>query len=132
MISHTKIRELVIEGLKKSIPKLSTYDGRPVNFDENELPIVAVYLTEPRPDPEYLDSNQWTAILHIELFLKAAKTDSDLDKWVDEKLYPAIKSMTNLGDVLTDMTPKGFDYDRDDEMALWASVDITYRIEYEM
>ncbi|HDN2510172.1 TPA: phage tail protein [Providencia rettgeri] len=132
MIPHTKIRELVIEGLKKSIPKLSTYDGRPVNFDENELPVVAVYLTEPRPDPEYLDSNQWTAILHIELFLKAAKTDSDLDKWVDEKLYPAIKSMTNLGDVLTDMTPKGFDYNRDDEMALWASVDITYQIKYEM
>ncbi|WP_368913654.1 phage tail terminator protein [Providencia sp. 1701011] len=132
MIKHTKIRELVIEGLKASIPKLSTYDGRPVNFDENELPVVAVYLTEPHPDPKYLDSNQWTAILHIELFLKAAKTDSDLDKWVEEKLYPAIKNITNLGDVLTDMTPKGFDYDRDDEMALWASVDITYQIEYDM
>lgn len=51
---------------------------------------------------------------------------------MEEKLYPAIESMSNLGDVLTDMTPKGFDYDRDDEMALWASVDITYQIEYDM
>ncbi|EPO2450610.1 phage tail terminator protein [Providencia rettgeri] len=132
MIKHTKIRQLVIEGLKTSLPKLSIYDGRPVNFDESELPVVAVYLTEPHPDPKYLDSNQWTAILHIELFLKAAKTDSDLDKWVEEKLYPAIENMSSLGDVLTDMTPKGFDYDRDDEMALWASVDITYQIEYDM
>lgn len=68
MIKHTKIRQLVIEGLKTSLPKLSTYDGRPVNFDESELPVVAVYLTEPHPDPRYLDSNQWTATLHIELF----------------------------------------------------------------
>ncbi|OAT47006.1 phage tail terminator protein [Providencia heimbachae] len=132
MIKHTKIRTLIIDGIKAHIPNINLYDGRPVNFDESELPVIAVYLTEPHPDSNYLDSNQWMAILHVELFLKAAKTDSDLDKWVEEKLYPAIESISNLGDVLTDMTPKGFDYDRDDEMALWASVDLTYQIEYEM
>ncbi|WP_409264122.1 phage tail terminator protein [Providencia heimbachae] len=132
MIKHTKIRALIIDGIKAHIPNINIYDGRPVNFDESELPVIAVYLTEPRPDPKYLDASQWTAILHIELFLKAAKSDSVLDSWVEEKLYPAIESMSNLGDALTDMTTKGYDYDRDDEMALWASVDLTYQIEYEM
>ncbi len=132
MIKHTKIRTLIIEGLKSHIPNASLYDGRPVNFDESELPVIAVYLTEPRPIPKYLDSNQWSAILHIELFLKAAKSDSVLDSWVETKLYPAISQLTNLGDVITDMTTKGYDYDRDDEMMLWASVDLTYQIEYEM
>ncbi|WP_420029710.1 phage tail terminator protein [Moellerella wisconsensis] len=132
MIKHTKIRTLIIEGLKSHIPDLTIYDGRPVNFDESELPVIAVYLTEPRPIPEYLDLNQWSAILHIELFLKAAKSDSVLDSWVETKLYPAISQLTGLGDVVTDMTTKGYDYDRDDEMMLWASVDLTYQIEYEM
>nr|WP_265494742.1 phage tail terminator protein [Providencia heimbachae] len=131
-MKHTKIRALIIDGIKAHIPNINIYDGRPVNFDESELPVIAVYLTEPRPDPKYLDASQWTAILHIELFLKAAKSDSVLDSWVEEKLYPAIESMSNLGDALTDMTTKGYDYDRDDEMALWASVDLTYQIEYEM
>ncbi|MBP6121092.1 phage tail terminator protein [Providencia sp.] len=131
-MKHTKIRALIIDGIKVHIPNINIYDGRPVNFDESELPVIAVYLTEPRPDPKYLDASQWTAILHIELFLKAAKSDSVLDSWVEEKLYPAIESMSNLGDALTDMTTKGYDYDRDDEMALWASVDLTYQIEYEM
>ncbi|ETT08716.1 phage tail terminator protein [Providencia alcalifaciens] len=132
MIVHTRIRNTVIQHLNERFPNIKTYDGRPTHFDESELPIIAVYLTEPRPDPYYLDSNQWTAILHLELFLKSSVPDATLDKWVEEKLYPAVADMTDLGEVITDMTPKGYDYDRDDEMSLWASVDLSYQIKYEM
>lgn len=132
MIVHTRIRNTVIQHLNERFPNIKTYDGRPTHFDESELPVIAVYLTEPRPDPYYLDSNQWTAILHLELFLKSSVSDATLDKWVEEKLYPAVADMTDLGEVITDMTPKGYDYDRDDEMSLWASVDLSYQIKYEM
>ncbi|MEQ5184061.1 phage tail terminator protein [Providencia alcalifaciens] len=132
MIIHTRIRNTVITCLKENFPDIQTYDGRPTHFDESELPIIAVYLTEPRPDPYYLDTSQWTAILHLELFLKSTVPDATLDKWVEEKLYPAVAEITGLGEVLTDMTPKGYDYDRDDEMSMWASVDLSYQIKYEM
>lgn len=132
MIKHTAIRNRVIEGLKPFIGDATLKDGRPVSIDDTELPVIAVYLTDAQPVQKYLDANIWTAVLHVELFLKSSNPDAKLDSWVEAKLFPAIATLTNLSEVINSMTPQGYNYDRDDEMAYWASVDLTYLIEYEM
>lgn len=132
MIKHTKIRNIVIDGLKPFVGNATIYDGRIVSINENEFPAIAVYLTDVQPSPKYLDVNGWNAVLHIELFLKSSQPDAKLDEWVESKLFPAISEMKRLGEVINSITQQGFNYARDDEMSYWASVDLTYLIEYEM
>ncbi|MEQ4694503.1 phage tail terminator protein [Providencia manganoxydans] len=132
MIKHTKIRNIVIDGLKPFVGEATIYDGRVVSINENEFPVIAVYLTDVQPSPKYLDTNGWNAVLHIELFLKSSQPDAKLDEWVESKLFPAVAGMKRLGEAIDSITQQGFNYARDDEMSYWASVDLTYFIEYEM
>ncbi|STN93338.1 phage minor tail protein [Escherichia coli] len=37
-----------------------------------------------------------------------------------------------LADLITTMVTQGYEYRRDDDMALWSSADLTYSITYEM
>ncbi|MGC6756761.1 phage tail terminator protein, partial [Escherichia coli] len=37
-----------------------------------------------------------------------------------------------LDALIETMTPQGYDYQRDDEMATWGSVDFTYTLTYSM
>lgn len=48
-------------------------------LDEQDLPAVAVYLSDARASDESVDEDMWTAVLHVEVFLKATATDSALD-----------------------------------------------------
>ncbi len=74
----------------------------------------------------------WTALLHIEVFLKAKETDSALDAWMEEKVYPAMADIPELLPLIELMNANGYDYQRDEEVMMWGSADLSYSISYVM
>ena len=132
MRKHTVSRNTIIDAVKPHVGNAAVYDGRPVFLEEDELPVVAVYLTDASPTGEVVDEDQWQAVLHIEVFLKASNPDSKLDEWMEDKIYPAMQSVPALAGIIETMSPAGYDYQRDDEMSLWGSADLTYNLTYSM
>ncbi|WP_312743905.1 phage minor tail U family protein [Cedecea neteri] len=133
MSKHSAIRAAVLAKLKADISDPVTwFDGRPAFLEEGDLPAVAVYLSDAEYTGATLDADDWQATLHIEVFLKATNPDTALDAWLEEKIYPALQEIPGLEALIETMTPQGYDYQRDDEMATWGSVDLTYAITYSM
>jgi len=134
MIKHPLIRQAVLDVLKQSIndEPVTWYDGRPAFIEADDLPVVAVYISDAAPTGQTLDFDEWSATLHIEVFLKAVSPDSALDSWVEERIYPAIQDIPALAQLLESMAAEGYDYQRDDEMATWGSADLRYSINYFM
>lgn len=132
-MKHTEIRAAVIDALEKLIGSAVIYfDGRPAVIEEEDFPAIAVYLSDAEYTGEELDSDTWQATLHIEVFLPAQVPDSELDTWVESRIYPAIADIPALSQLITVMVPQGYEYQRDDSLALWSSADLKYSINYEM
>ena len=132
-MKHPQIRTAVLDALKSSITDSVTwYDGRPAFLAPEDLPAVAVYLTDAQAPGEMLDEDQWTATLHIEVFLKGTATDTALDNWVETRIYPVLENIPALSDLIELMAPLGYDYSRDEEVATWGSADLQYSIAYLM
>ncbi|RVR59381.1 phage tail protein [Citrobacter freundii] len=133
MNRHSAIRAAILAKLKADITDTVTwFDGRPVFLEEQDLPAVAVYISDAEYTGSTLDEDDWQAVLHVEVFLKASNPDSALDSWMEEKIYPAMESIPGLDTLIETMTTLGYDYQRDDEMATWGSVDLTYTLTYSM
>lgn len=133
MNKHTAIRAAVLDKLKGDIgDSVTWFDGRPVFLEEQDLPAVAVYLSDAEYTGDTLDEDSWQATLHVEVFLKAANPDSALDSWMEEKVYPSMASVPALASLIETITPQGYEYQRDDEMATWGSVDLSYSLNYSM
>ncbi|AMO48888.1 Minor tail protein U [Enterobacter sp. FY-07] len=130
---HTHIRAAVLAALENNIAsKTIWFDGRPAFLSPDDLPAVAVYLTDAECTEDSLDEDMWSAVLHIEVFLKATETDSALDAWVEEKIYPVMKNIVALDSLVETLSPSGYDYQRDDEATTWGSADLKYSITYQM
>ena len=133
MSKHTQIRQAVTSQLQREITEPVTwFDGRPAFLDEQDLPAVAVYLSDAEYAGDTLDEDSWQAALHVEVFLKSAQPDSALDSWMESHIYPALSNIPTLDTLIETMTPQGYDYQRDEEMATWGSVDLTYLLTYSM
>lgn len=132
MNKHTLIRQAVIGSLKTTITdaSVSWFDGRPVTLNSDQLPAIAVYLTDSRPTQNVLDGDEWSAVLHVEVFLKAAVPDSALDTWIENNIYPAFSDMPELRALTEMLVAEGYDYQRDDEMATWGSADLRHTLTY--
>lgn len=132
-MKHPQIRAAVLAALKRNIiEQVTWFDGRPGFLDEEDLPAVAVYLTDARASDDNIDEDMWSALLHIEVFLKAKEPDSALDAWMEEKVYPALGDIPELLPLIELMNASGYDYQRDDEAMMWGSVDLSYSISYVM
>ncbi|MCT4701222.1 phage minor tail U family protein [Enterobacteriaceae bacterium H20N1] len=132
-MKHTDIRQAVIAALEEVAGDDAIFfDGRPVVFEESDFPAVAVYLTDAQYTGEDLDADTWNAVLHIELFLPAQVPDSELDEWMESRIYPALTHIPALAGLITLMVQQGYDYQRDDDLGLWSSADLKYSITYEM
>lgn len=132
-MKHSLIRKAIIDALETEIGAGAIFfDGRPAVIEENDFPAVAVYLTDAEYTGEELDADTWTALLHIEVFLPAQVPDSELDEWMETRIYPAISEVEGLRNLITLMVQQGFDYQRDDGLGLWSSADMKYSINYEM
>ncbi|HBM0095465.1 TPA: phage tail protein [Salmonella enterica subsp. enterica serovar Blitta] len=133
MTRHSAIRQAIIAALKENDDGTTTFfDGRPVVVEEDELPAVAVYLSDAQCTGADVDGDVWSAVLHVEVFLKAAQPDGALDEQMENRVYPALTNATGLADIITIMSARGYDYQRDDQMAMWGSADLTYDIAYTM
>lgn len=130
--SDTALDRLMQGALEKHDTGATFFDGRPAVFDEADFPAVAVYLTGAEYTGEELDSDTWQAELHIEVFLPAQVPDSELDAWMESRIYPVMSDIPALSDLITSMVASGYDYRRDDDAGLWSSADLTYVITYEM
>lgn len=132
-MKHPQIRTAVLTALKNSITDPVTwFDGRPAFLEVQDLPAVAVYLTDAQFTDAMVDEDQWSATLHIEVFLKADLPDAALDEWMESRIYPVLSDIPGLSDLIELMAPLGYDYQRDDEMATWGSADMQYSITYIM
>ncbi|EBS7338325.1 phage tail protein [Salmonella enterica] len=134
MSIHSEIRRAIIATLKAADNKGDTtfFDGRPVVIEESDLPAVAVYLSEAQCTGTEVDGDIWSAVLHVEVFLKATQPDSTLDERMENQVYPALGNVPGLGNLIRTMAAQGYNYQRDDEMAMWGSADLTYDITYSM
>ncbi|HBQ0110910.1 minor tail protein U [Klebsiella pneumoniae] len=132
-MKHTEIRQAVIDGLESVIGNSAIFfDGRPAVIEEEDFPAVAVYLTDAEYTGEELDADTWQASLHIEVFLPAQVPDSELDEWMETRVYPAISGISALNGLITVMVQQGYEYQRDDSLGLWSSADMKYSITYDM
>lgn len=133
MIKHTAIRNAVLERCRSTITDdVMYFDGRPAFIDENDLPAVAVFLDDARYTGSELDTDSWRAMLHIVVYLKATQPDAALDQWVEEKIYPVLNDIPELAPLVEAMSPVGYDYQRDDEVATWGAADLSYQLTYTM
>ena len=107
-MKHTELRAAVLDALEKHDTGATLFDGRPAVFDEADFPAIAVYLTG------------------------AQVPDSELDSWMESRIYPVMSDVPALSDLITSMVASGYDYRRDDDAGLWSSADLTYVITYEM
>lgn len=130
MIIHSAIRSFVLDALKKSISGVIFFDGRPAILDVEDLPAIAVYLTDATKTENYLDGEQWSAVLHIEVFLRAQDPDALFDQWMENEIYPVMANIPPLVDLVESLTPVGYEYRRDEELATWGSADFMYQITY--
>ncbi|HIG8794769.1 TPA: phage tail terminator protein [Raoultella terrigena] len=130
-MKHSEIRNAVIDALI-GIDANALFDGRPAVFEESDFPAVAVYLTDARATEKEIDGDIWEATLHIEVFLPGQVPDSELDEWMESKIYPVMSNIASLSNLVETIFPDGFDYQRDEELVAWSSADLKYSITYEM
>lgn len=132
-MKHSDIRRAIINALEIQIGEESLYfDGRPAVLEEGDFPAIAIYLTDAEYTGEELDTDTWQATLHIEIFLPAQVPDSELDNWMESRIYPVMSDVPGLAGLITNIVQQGYDYQRDDDLGLWSSADLKYSITYEM
>ena len=134
---HTKIRQAAIAAVRQAVAgrDVSVFDGRPGFIsDVNDLPAVAVYITDAQSAPMggvLCGIDAWEAVLHVEIFLKSNSPDSELDEWT-ELLYRAVYESSELERLTNIFSPQGYDYLRDEEQMMWGSADFRFSITYEV
>lgn len=132
-MKHSDIRRAIINALEIQIGEEALYfDGRPAVLEEGGFPAIAIYLTDAEYTGEELDTDTWQATLHIEIFLPAQVPDSELDNWMESRIYPVMSDVPGLAGLITNIVQQGYDYQRDDDLGLWSSADLKYSITYEM
>lgn len=128
---HTQIRQAVLARLREQCGDSATFfDGLPAFIDAQELPAVAVWLSDAQYTGKMTDEDDWQAVLHIAVFIRAQAPDSELDMWMESTIFPALNDIPALSGLIDTLIPLGFNYQRDNEMATWAMAEITYQITY--
>lgn len=133
-MSHLQIRKAVLDAIHDAVSdpdEITWFDGRPSVISEDELPGLAVYITDAQYTGDNVDGNSWEAILHVEVLLGASATDTELDEWMEREIFPGLESIPALSEFLESMTQQGYDYSRDIDANMWSSADMKYSIKYE-
>lgn len=117
MNRHTQIRQVVLARLRKQCGDSATFfDGLPAFVDAQELPAVAVWLSDAQYTGKMTDEDDWQAVLHIAVFIRAQAPDSELDMWMESTIFPALNDVPALSGLIDTLIPLGFNYQRDNEM----------------
>ncbi|WP_073848731.1 phage minor tail U family protein, partial [Escherichia coli] len=118
MNRHTQIRQVVLARLREQCGDSATFfDGLPAFVDAQELPAVAVWLSDALYTGKMTDEDDWQAVLHIAVFIRAQAPDSELDMWMESTIFPALNDVPAFSGLIDTLIPLGFNYQRDNEMA---------------
>ncbi len=60
-----------------------------------------------------MDEDDWQAVLHIAVFIRAQAPDSELDMWMESTIFPALSHAPALSGLIDTLIPLGFNYQRD-------------------
>lgn len=133
-MKHSDIRQTILDALESAIGKDAAvyFDGRPAVLEAGDFPAIAVFLTDAEYTGENLDFDSWRATLHIEVFLPEQTPDSELDDWMESRIYPVLSEVPGIETLITSMVQQGYDYQRDEDIGLWSSADLKYSITYDM
>lgn len=131
-MKHTEFRAAVLDALEKHDTGATLLMVAPLFLMRRifrQLPFISPALNT--------RAKSWTAIpgrrsCILKFFLPAQVPDSELDSWMESRIYPAMSDIPALSDLITSMVASGYDYRRDDDAGLWSSADLTYVITYEM
>lgn len=97
MNRHTQIRQAVLARLREQCGDSATFfDGLPAFIDAQELPAVAVWLSDAQYTGKMTDEDDWQAVLHIAVFIRAQAPDSELDMWMESTIFPALNDIPAL------------------------------------
>ncbi len=117
MNRHTQIRQAVLARLREQCGDSATFfDGLPAFVDAQELPAVAVWLSDAQYTGKMTDEDDWQAVLHIAVFIRAQAPDSELDMWMESTIFPALNDVPALSGLIDTLIPLGFNYQRDNEI----------------
>ncbi len=78
---------------------------------------MAVWLSDAQYTGKMTDEDDWQAVLHIAVFIRAQAPDSELDMWMESTIFPALNDVPALSGLIDTLIPLGFNYQRDNEMA---------------
>ncbi|EBS6057799.1 phage tail protein, partial [Salmonella enterica subsp. enterica serovar Weltevreden] len=106
MNKHTQIRQAILADLESLAGETVTlFDGLPAFIEPEDLPALAVWLTDAQYTGVMTDEDDWQAVLHVAVFLKAQAPDAELDTWMEEKIFPALEEVNGLERLIDTMTP---------------------------
>ncbi|HAV7671019.1 TPA: phage tail protein, partial [Escherichia coli] len=109
MNRHTQIRQAVLARLREQSGDSATFfDGLPAFIDAQELPAVAVWLSDAQYTGKMTDEDDWQAVLHIAVFIRAQAPDSELDMWMESTIFPALNDVPALSGLIDTLIPLGF------------------------
>lgn len=132
MRQESALREALVsafEAILQDEPDITVFNGLPRFVDgEDELPALAVHLTDIEPEQTWLDASQWQAILHVMVFVRANTPDTVLDSWADEVVFPVVAACEPLHRRCISLELTGYRYERSQEAATWAALDVQYTI----
>lgn len=108
MNRHTQIRQAVLARLREQCGDSATFfDGLPAFIDAQELPAVAVWLSDAQYTGKMTDEDDWQAVLHIAVFIRAQAPDSELDMWMESTIFPALNDIPALSGLIDTLIPLG-------------------------
>ena len=119
MNRHTQIRQAVLARLREQCGDSATFfDGLPAFIDAQELPAVAVWLSDAQYTGKMTDEDDWQAVLHIAVFIRAQAPDSELDMWMESTIFPALNDIPALSGLIDTLIPLGFNFHHRDKCHL--------------
>lgn len=126
---HNQIRQEIIERIQNNLPNAPRiYNGRAffTNIRE-ELPAICVYLDNAERSSKTLGDHEWTADLHIALFMPFSAGEPQLDQLAEQ----VDQLITFSGyENIEYVRGSAYGYDRDDDGFGWMSATLIYEIDY--
>ncbi len=142
---NKQIRKQVISDLEANLidgngqPLIAAYfsgRGEPVTASDDgetgylEVPAVSVYLAEGETTGNFLEEEEWSGVLAVEIMdLATNQLDDDLDN-LGEKVLQVVGNNYTANGLLSLCNRAGFSYVREDG-APWGSLVLTFTIEME-
>ncbi|STG07003.1 phage minor tail U family protein [Escherichia coli] len=100
MNRHTQIRHRTGTPSGTVWRQRHVFDGLPAFVDAQELPAVAVWLSDAQYTGKMTDEDDWQAVLHIAVFIRAQAPDSELDMWMESTIFPALNDVPALSGLI--------------------------------